>query len=310
MKESRASGAGTGSRDCSFGTKSLLDRGSSVVAQVSTKEDPLRLPRLGRALPLAVALFVIAAGGVAWATIPDSSGAIHACRDTSTGALRVIDPSTGGACSTGKEAELDWNQTGPAGPAGSPGAAGPTGPSGPASPSAVYETDPSPLTWHDISTRTQTVSLPLPPGSYAVTAHAELIADGQQQAYCTLDAVNASADTQSDVEGDIWVGDDAIVNRNQADTAGIEQVLPLQMAMTLTSPGGVDLSCFSYAHTSGERLAVSNMRVMAVSVGSVSHFTPPSPVAQALLDAHAPRPHINAPPVRLRFRPSPIKRRR
>ncbi|MFZ0043821.1 MAG: hypothetical protein WAK93_21100, partial [Solirubrobacteraceae bacterium] len=78
----------------------------------------MRLPRLGRALPLAVAVIVLAAGGVAWATIPDSSGTIHACRDTSSGALRVIDPSAGGACSTGKEVELDWNQAGRAGPAG------------------------------------------------------------------------------------------------------------------------------------------------------------------------------------------------
>ena len=67
----------------------------------------------GRRLVLAsVAVFAVVAGGVAYATIPDAkTGAIHGCYSTSTGALRVIDPSKGQSCAAG-EASLNWNQSG------------------------------------------------------------------------------------------------------------------------------------------------------------------------------------------------------
>jgi hypothetical protein len=60
------------------------------------------------------------AGGIAYATIPQSSGVIHGCYQTSGGSLRVIgtNPTVGGGkCSPGETA-LDWNQTGPQGEAG------------------------------------------------------------------------------------------------------------------------------------------------------------------------------------------------
>jgi hypothetical protein len=53
-------------------------------------------------------------GGVAWATIPDGSGQIHACYKTGSGELRVVDPSAGGTCKP-SESALVWSQTGPAG---------------------------------------------------------------------------------------------------------------------------------------------------------------------------------------------------
>lgn len=66
----------------------------------------------GRVLLLAAAaVLVLGAGGIAWATIPDSQGAIHSCYSTSTGALRIIDPSAGQACHSG-EAALAWNSRG------------------------------------------------------------------------------------------------------------------------------------------------------------------------------------------------------
>jgi len=85
---------------------------------------------------------------VALAAIPGSDGVIHGCYTVSQpgmtssahGALRVIDPSKGDACTSSEQA-LDWNQTGPPGPAGPLGPAGPkgdrgslgpTGPQGPA----------------------------------------------------------------------------------------------------------------------------------------------------------------------------------
>jgi hypothetical protein len=81
---------------------------------------------------LATAVAVSAAAGAAWATIPDSNGVIHACFDSKSGALRVLDAPSH-SC-TKFETSIDWNQHGLAGPAGAPGPAGATGASGPPGP--------------------------------------------------------------------------------------------------------------------------------------------------------------------------------
>lgn len=65
---------------------------------------------------------------VAVASIPDTSGTIHACY-LKTGELRVIDSST--ASCAKKETALNWSQTGPQGPPGAQGATGPAGAAGP-----------------------------------------------------------------------------------------------------------------------------------------------------------------------------------
>jgi hypothetical protein len=67
--------------------------------------------------PVAALLAVIAAAVAATAAIPDANGVIHACRNTKTGVLRVIDTDKGQTCSK-NETALTWNQTGPQGPAG------------------------------------------------------------------------------------------------------------------------------------------------------------------------------------------------
>src|SRR5689334_15302437 len=54
---------------------------------------------------------ILLAGGVAWAAVPDANGVIHGCRNTSTGALRVIDTAAGQTC-TASEAALNWGQRG------------------------------------------------------------------------------------------------------------------------------------------------------------------------------------------------------
>lgn len=69
----------------------------------------MRIPRL--AAVVVGAAVCLTAGGVAYAAIPDSSGAIHACYARSSGALRVSDT---GSC-TSKETSLSWNTIGPAG---------------------------------------------------------------------------------------------------------------------------------------------------------------------------------------------------
>jgi len=88
--------------------------------------------RAGR-LAVAVALLGLVGGAVAYASIPDGSGVIHACYKKSSpnqGVLRVIDTQLGQTCAN-NELSLYWNQRGPSGPSGASGPAGASGPSGP-----------------------------------------------------------------------------------------------------------------------------------------------------------------------------------
>lgn len=96
-------------------------------------------------------LLVLAGGAIASASIPDSSGVIHACYQSPPpvhGAnLQIIDTGAGGSCGGGM-VPLTWNQTGPQGPVGATGANGPqgpagatgaTGPQGPAGPGTAFD---------------------------------------------------------------------------------------------------------------------------------------------------------------------------
>lgn len=83
--------------------------------------------------PVPVVLLVVAlglvAGGIAYASIPDSNGVIHGCYSKTSGALRVIDTGRGQRCGS-TELALQWNQTGPKGPTGLKGQQGVRGPTG------------------------------------------------------------------------------------------------------------------------------------------------------------------------------------
>ena len=70
------------------------------------------------------------AGGVAYATIPDGGGVIHACMLKNVGTIRLIDPAAGQKCSPTLEIAVDWNQRGQQGNAGPVGPSGPAGPAG------------------------------------------------------------------------------------------------------------------------------------------------------------------------------------
>jgi hypothetical protein len=76
-------------------------------------------------------LALVTAGGVAYATIPDSNNVYTACIKNA-GTIRLIDPSlpSTNAMSrcTSNESQVTWNQGGPKGP---PGDKGPTGDQGP-----------------------------------------------------------------------------------------------------------------------------------------------------------------------------------
>ena len=71
---------------------------------------------------------MLAAAGVAYATIPDSAGTIHGCYAKSGGSVRVIDAGVTNCKST--ETSLDWNVQGQQGPQGAQGPQGPAGPQG------------------------------------------------------------------------------------------------------------------------------------------------------------------------------------
>lgn len=66
-----------------------------------------------------VVVVAIAAGGIAYASIPlDSNGVIHGCYNSDNGALRVFGKSRDSQqCNAGEKA-LDWSQTGPTGATG------------------------------------------------------------------------------------------------------------------------------------------------------------------------------------------------
>lgn len=105
---------------------------------------------------------LVAAGGVAYAAVPDGNGVIHACYGvdakgnvTNSAVLRITDAASPNkdaqACKSGEMA-LTWNQRGPQGPQGiqgqqgpqglpgqngAPGATGPKGDRGPQGPTGV-----------------------------------------------------------------------------------------------------------------------------------------------------------------------------
>ncbi len=73
-----------------------------------------------------VVVGAVAVGGLAYASIPDADGVIHACYNPSAAALRggtpirIIDSGTGQTCAN-NSVEITWNQTGPAGAPGQDG---------------------------------------------------------------------------------------------------------------------------------------------------------------------------------------------
>ena len=87
------------------------------------------LSQRGIRLLLATTVLLALAAGIAYASIPDSSGLIQACYQKVNGQLRVIDTSKGGTCNS-SETALSWNQTGPVGAKGATGARGSTGANG------------------------------------------------------------------------------------------------------------------------------------------------------------------------------------
>jgi hypothetical protein len=170
-----------------------------------------------RILRLALAASAVGAvgAGLAYATVPDGAGLIHACYGNRDGNLRVVDTYSGQACNA-RETALDWNRHGPAGPAGPPG------------PSDAFATS-GLVHLEGYGARATVASIAVPAGSYVVTA-----------------AVNGYADADPD-------GDGGVVASCFAPGGSITRIrfvpypdirhTPLVGWVTRTSPGPIAVTC-------------------------------------------------------------------
>ena len=124
----------------------------------------------------------LAAGGIAYASIPETNGVVHGCYKTLGGALRVIDTGKKQACVRG-ELALSWNQTGPKGTTGTngpTGAKGPTGTTGATGPSDAWMAQ---------------GSTPLSSTGYTTVASLIVADDGNYRSLCLVLRTGQSAST-------------------------------------------------------------------------------------------------------------------
>jgi hypothetical protein len=185
-----------------------------------------RLGALVRRRPLllavGVALAVAAAGGIAYAGIPDSGGVIHGCYKTSPnqGTLRVIDSEKGQTCSV-NESALNWNQTGPPGPRG---------------PSDAYLASDD---GKDIGLAPTTlVTLTLPAGSYVVEAKTGVYSIG--------------GDEKDDIVDCLLMAGPNVIDENQVRIDGLgggtndnNEFMSFIGTVSLAATGTVSLVCTS-----------------------------------------------------------------
>ena len=204
------------------------------------------------ALLIAITALVVALGGVAYATIPDSGGVIHGCYLKAVGSLRVIDPSTGQHC-TVVETPIQWNQTGPQGPSGATGPAGPVGPAGPASFAYVDVNGESGRIPLDDTYQTVQTLGSLPAGSYAVTATATVggsPAGDHADCYLSMQGI-----------GGAYVFGTALGTAPQA--------MSLQGAAVSDGPSGRDTVYLHCATEAGSAVYVDKAQIMAISVAAI-----------------------------------------
>jgi hypothetical protein len=200
---------------------------------------------------LAIAGALLAAGGIAYATIPDSSGVIHACYKTTQGTLRVIDTGNAQTCSS-SETPLNWSQTGPQ------GQQGPQGPQGPTGPSDVYSVDgygqpvkgisPSPTV-----TETLATTPTLPAGSYFVQSEVEIRNSQPVYSEYFCDLVDSSSNVYQEARVD-------------ADANTTWVTVPVQAVVTLGSADTISFQCSSNSSYGSEAF---NWQLAAIKIGTV-----------------------------------------
>ena len=221
------------------------------------------VPRVRRpVVALLVATSLLASVGVAYATIPDSSGVIHACYTRSGGALYVIDDSVT-TCSS-KQTSLNWNVQGPTGPQGPQGPAGPTGPQGPAGPQGPQGPAGPSGTSHAYSATgglvaygtapVKVASLSLPAGTYLVWATG------------TVQDANTSTGHDCVLSSGGSTLQEAKISTVLAPYAAAAVAFSVPLA--LSSAGSVELDCSSATDNSMSASAV--VTITAVTVDALN----------------------------------------
>ena len=219
------------------------------------------------ALVAAIAAVVV---GVAYATIPDSGGVIHSCYNASanpSGALRVIDTTTGAICSKNEKA-LNFNQTGPQGPQGvkgvdgtngtngTNGAPGAAGQAGPAGTSDAYLEVPAEdvnsgiLSGGDFS---EIAHLDVPAGNYEVAAKLHVYnTDRDAGVFCQLPGIDGAA---------AWF--------SQSDSHHATQVTGATISLlgTVAFPQGGTISLQCQTNEAGVRR--DNTKILATKVSTL-----------------------------------------
>ena len=198
--------------------------------------------------PAVVALTIVGAllvvGGIAYATIPDGGGVIHACYQKNQGALRVIDTDKAQTCAS-SESPLIWSQTGQQGQQGPPG---PTGPSDVWSVDgydAGFKNLAPAQTWVDLATTST-----LPAGNYSVQAEAEADSTLSISTDYSCDLVDSSTNVFQDT---------------RATSSGDWVTIPVQAVVTLASPDTISLRCIASVLGS----SAFNWKLAAIKVGTV-----------------------------------------
>jgi len=229
------------------------------------------------ALIVSSVALVVALGGAAEASIPDSAGLIDACYAITGGQLRVIDTASTTTCAAG-QLSLEWNQAGVTGPTGTTGASGtsrggrgPAGPRGTAGATGPKGASGSSAAFSTGVTRRQAIgleamplaTLALPAGDYAVTAQAQasndLVSIGKTKAplsvafTCYLNSPS-TAKTFSHVAATVVSG----VARGEA-------MLPLQALIALPAAGSIELYCSEPANRPGSYASSAVIDAIAVT---------------------------------------------
>jgi hypothetical protein len=194
---------------------------------------------------------LLVAGGIAYATIPDSSGVIHACYQVNgqgmvdgSGTMRVIDPSStnkdGSTCKHDEKA-LDFNQKGPQGDPGPPG------------PSDVWSVDGYDAGFANLAPAQTWVTLAttsmLPQGSYFVQAEAEADSIPSFSTKYSCDLVDSSTTEYQSARA----------------TSSDWVIIPVQAVVTLKNADTISLRCIADVLGS----SAFNWQLAAIKVGTV-----------------------------------------
>jgi hypothetical protein len=216
----------------------------------------MRFAFTGRRLAAGVVGVVIvglAAGGIAYATIPDSSGVLHGCysangANAKGGTQLYLVNSDQATCSNGQTA-VPWGQTGPAGQTGPTGPAGPTGPQGPAGPTDIWDLNHYGNGSLSIGVNNSTLVAEIipPPGTYYVEASLHgFNSNGAADIWCELQVPGTIA----------WAQGDATEANQNVD-------LHLQGVGTITSSQNINVTCRSNA--AGSSVEDWNLDALKVS---------------------------------------------